>query len=121
MTTASTITAELDRHEAEMKGLVDALKAQIAALPDNPRIKRLSAYGFVMSSKDLNNNWSAEHHNFLEQYRLIVEMIERAEPSRAVAIVRDAVAKGFIRPTKAPSNAFKLHPDVINHLKGLLA
>lgn len=120
MDTAKNITMELDRHEAEMKSLVDALKAQIAALPDNPRIKRTGRGAFVMSSKDLNNNWSAEHHDFKKQYELIVGMIERAEPSRAVAIIRAAIEEGSIRPSKAPSNTFRLHPDVINHLKGLL-
>ena len=120
MTVAKGIAAELDRHEVEMQRLVADLKAQIVALPDNPRIKRMSRGAFTMSSKDLDGNWSAEHHDFKKQYELIIGMIERSEPSRAVAIIRAAIEEGSIRPSKAPHNTLKLHPDVINHLKGLL-
>jgi DNA-binding GntR family transcriptional regulator len=114
------IAAELDRHETEMRRLVEDLKAQIAALPDNPRITRISKQAFTISSRDIGSNWSAEHHDFKCQYRKLVEMIERAEPGRAVAIVRNAVEDGAIRPSKSSSSTIRLHPDVVAHLKTLL-
>jgi DNA-binding GntR family transcriptional regulator len=119
-TTVKGITAELDRHETEMNRLVELLKEQIEALPDNPRITRVSQQAFTISSRDIGNNWSPEHHDFKCQYRQIIEMIERAEPSRAVAIIREAIAKKAIRPSKAPSNTLQLHPDVVAHLSTLL-
>ena len=114
------ITAELDRHETEMRRLVEDLKAQIAALPDNPRITRIGTQAFTISNRDIGSNWSAEHHDFKCQYRQLVEMIEKAEPSRADAIIRKAVEDKAIRRSSAPCNTLQLHPDVLAHLKTLL-
>ena len=120
MNTSAQITAELNRHTAEMSHLVEALQEQIRKLPDNPRIKRLSTKCFTMSWSNVGSNWSAEHHDFRKQYELLTEMIRKASPDRAVAIIRDAVETGKIRPYDGPGGTVSLHQDVIGYLRTLL-
>ena len=60
---------------ATLQRVVDAIEARILALPDNPRIKRLSPQAFIVSSKDLGDNWTVAYHDYKAQYRLVVEAI----------------------------------------------
>ena len=96
----------------------------IAALPDNPRIHRMNDRCFVVSKKDLGDNWTPEHHDFQWQYRAVIASIQRAKAVDAIAALRAIVAAGKVRYPNCPSdNSHKyvnLHPDVIANLKTLL-
>jgi len=135
MGNATAIVREIVRHKAEMDRLVSAFKARIAELPDNPRIQRLSPKCFVASFSDvtanqtvertdgskthIGSNWSPEHHDFKEQYRHLIELVSRSS-DRPIQIVYDAIKSGRIRVGE-PKYTITLHPDVVWHLRELLA
>lgn len=66
----------------EMLKQIDNFKKEIQEnilqIPDNKNIKRLNSNPncFVISSKDLGNNWSPEHHDNLYQAKILQEIIE---------------------------------------------
>lgn len=119
MNNAQEITKEIERHAHAMSGIVAQLKADILALPDNPRIQRVSGnpHCFVMSSSHLGNNWSAEHHDFKKQYELVVRQLEGSPDvvNKLLRIVNDGKVKlgGCFHET------VRLHDDVIQHLSDL--
>lgn len=105
-----TVAEQLDQ-------LVNNLVAAILALPDNPRITRVSNNCFVLCSKDLGNNWTPTHHDFKKQYQLIVDTIRRSHAIDAMDTLQRIINEGKI---KDGTNKVNLHPDVIEHLKTLL-
>jgi len=98
---------------------IQALKAdmisQIESLPDNPRINRIGDRGncFVMSSKDLGDNWTPEYHDFKWQYNKIVEWINKFTAKRAIDILEEIVRRGSVRISK---RTYYFHPDVVAKL-----
>jgi len=101
--------------------LVGSLEEKIASLPDNPRITRLgsSPRCFTMSSRDLGNNWSVEHHDFKLQYGHIIEAIQKNKDN-ALNVVCNAIATGKIRiGVGETKHTLALHDDVVKHLVGL--
>lgn len=104
----------------QIKRLVEDLNAQIQALPDNPRIKRLGHNCFIMSSKDLRDNWTPAHHDFKQQYKLIIEAIQRSRSIDAVATLQKIVNQEKVQDGHSVKTYVNLHPDVIAHLKTLL-
>lgn len=110
---------EIESHSAEMDRLMSALKAKILELPDNPRISRLRGSCFTMLASNLGNNLSAEHHDFREQYRILVEMMEKAGPWSALKVLTEAIETESLCPYGRKH--LNLHPDVVEHLKGLVS
>ena len=66
------------RREYEKK--IEAVRAELPrrleGLPDNPKIHRFSKNCYVMNSKDLENNWSAEYYDWAYQYRVLSGAIQ---------------------------------------------
>ncbi len=101
---------------AEIDRIRMALTERIGTLPDNPRIHRMSEHAFIMSSKDLGDVWSAEYHDFKHQYRKIIDYLIQGEPQACYAKLERALQLGRLEN----SEKTKLHPEVVNHVKGIL-
>ena len=112
------LQAEYANATATLQKVVDAIEAKIMSLPDNPRITRLSPQAFTISSKDLGNNWSPEHHDFKRQYRIIVDAIKRANVGRALIVLKEIIDKQVV--VIGGRQNLRLHPDVVQYLTTLL-
>ena len=112
------IQTETERHAKVMSGLIAQLKNHILSLPDNPRIKRLagSPNCFTMSSKDLGNNWSVEHHDFKKQYKIIVKELETSNLSNVYNKLKQIIEEERVVFNKSFSR-INLHPDVVSYLR----
>lgn len=108
------ICSQILSTKRQLKDLVKSLCAEILALPDNPRIKRINKRCFIISSKDLLNNWSPEHHDFAWQYREIVGCIINSPSSKCLKILEKMIRTQTI---KTQGYSTRLHPDVIENLK----
>jgi hypothetical protein len=116
----SRLQSEVDRHRKAMHKLVKEFRHQIEGLPDNPNAKRLGGKGFIVSSSDMKNNWSPEHHDFKSQYKYLSEMVQK-NPERAIYIIHEAVMRETIRVGQGDSRfTINLHPEVVSHLRGFL-
>src|SRR5574340_25708 len=98
----------------QLSALVKALIDRIKALPDNPRVKRITKSCFVVSSKDLGDNWSYKYHDFILQYNAVIAAIQKTNPLHAVDKLRSIVTAGEIR--QPGITIVRLHPDVIANL-----
>ena len=116
----NTLRQQIATAAKQIEQLVEALNAQIQALPDNPRIRRLGHNYFVMSSKDLGNNWAPAHHDFKQQYKLIIEAIQRSRSIDAIATLQRIINEKKVQDGPSVKTYINLHPDVIEHLKTLL-
>ena len=118
MSKFSDLEQECARYAAEKTRLVDAIKAEISGLPDNPRIRRAAGNPkcFVTTFADLGGNWSVEHHDFKLQYDHIATMVGKSENPSA-CLVR-AIAEGRIK-IGSPGYWVTLHEDVKAHLMRL--
>lgn len=113
------IVQQFAEAQAVLDGLLAKLQQQIRALPDNPRIKRLEGTNaFVVSSRDLGNNWSAAHHDFKAMYEAVVGEISTGNPAHAIEKLRKIVGERMIHTAKV--GRISLHPDVIHYLRSLL-
>jgi hypothetical protein len=110
---------ECERHARAISGIVTKLKQTILGLPDNPRIHRMSKnpHCFVISYKHLGDNWSVEHHDFVKQYELIVQELEKSHPDDIIKKLKNIVSEGKIRVTSTMSRyTVALHKDVVDYL-----
>lgn len=95
--------------------ILSQLCFQIEALPDNPRIKRISEQSFVLRASDLGNTWAPEHYDFKRCYKLIVAYLRKQPASQfAVCFKRVIDNKQLIIN---PSWKIRLHADVVAHLE----
>jgi hypothetical protein len=123
------LRAEIFNRERVHRKLVqdqkDELKRRVFSLPDNPAIKRVADNGFTATFSNLGGNWSVEHHNFATQYRLVAEIIDRAEsPLSAIRQIRRSIIEKKV-VVKGNSQgwtnyAVGLHPKVVAGLKTVL-
>lgn len=123
------LRADIFKHERERRRVEAVLKAElrrrVLSLPDNPAIKRVSDNGFTATFSNLGGNWSVEHHNFATAYRLVAEIIDRAEsPLSAIRQIRRAIIEKKV-VVKSNSQgwtnyAVGLHPKVVAGLKTVL-
>lgn len=109
---------ELHAKMEAIKAIVVKLAEQIAALPDNPRIKRLGPRCFILQSKDLDNNWTPSHHDFQIQYEAIIDLIRSIPPENVFDRLRELVKAGTIK--RRDQGTIRLHRDVVGHLAKLL-
>ena len=95
------------------------IKNTVLSLPENPKIKVLSTKpkAFVIQSKDLGNNWSAEHHSFSYQYEKIVEAIHTAHIDYLPLLFEKIKETGYVLVN---NEKVKIHPKVIENLKGVI-
>jgi hypothetical protein len=96
-----------------------AIKNKIRNLPDNPRIKRINKQCFVMSSANLGNNWSAEHHDFKATYRIINREIAKKSPQIMLTFLTELIETGKIY-LSAQKYTLRPHKDVISYLKEII-
>ena len=118
------IKKETERHTETMKELLGQLKTHILALPDNPRINRITSQCFTINSKDLGSNWSPEHHNFKKQYELIVKELQASKPANVFNKLHKIISEGKIVTSTTTgylrtNHTLNLHPDVVSHLRKL--
>lgn len=114
--------------KAEIKNLIkqaeqikQAIFAQIAGLPDNPRIKRIDDRCFTMSSADLGSECilSPQYHDFKATYRIINKELENKTPQSILVFLTKLAEQGHIR-LDAQNYTMRVHPDVQVYLKALL-
>ena len=105
--------------DLEMGTIKQALIDTVLAMPDNPKINRISDQCFTISVKDLSPDLclTPGYYDFKRQYRLIVEIIEDNGTSRALTLIREIITNGSIR---YHSEVTKFHPGVVEHLKTLM-
>jgi len=120
------IQKEIERHAQAMNTLIRELKTHILALPDNPRINRISnaPQCFTIKSKDLGNNWTAEYHDFKKQYELIVKELEASELSNAFNKLYKIINESKVVYSSSghggcprTTHTLNLHPDVVRYLR----
>ena len=109
-------------HERECRKLAGQQKAElkrrILSLPVNSKAKPCGK-GFILNFADLDTRWSAEYYNFDSQYRLLAEVVDKAEsPLSALLRLRRAVKERRI--VVGTINTL-LHPVVVTSLKKVLA
>ena len=122
-TTAQQLQEQANQFKMRAAELVEKLRKEILALPDNPRISRATGNPrcFVMSSSNLGDNWSAEYHDFGHQHRLLADAVDRAGPLKAAETLRTIARQGYVRtPCYNTPRKQKLHPDVVAQIEGLL-
>ncbi len=113
----------------KIEGVRDALAAQIATLPDNRGIRRLSDRCFIIRFKDLTvtttdaagnkhtaNNWCPRFHDFKGQYRKIIDLLNGGAPQDCYHKLEKAIIDGRLEDREKT----KLHPGVIAHLAALI-
>jgi hypothetical protein len=92
---------------------------KILGLPDNPNIKQRDGKGFIVSSASLMSTlWNVAYHDFKLQYQAVVKELAASPVENTVQVLSRIVDTGFVQESK--TNRFRLHPDVIKHLKELL-
>ncbi len=106
----------------QIKALKRALYVAISGLPDNPKIKRLGSGCFTIMSSDISRDriWSPEYYDFRLQYEEIIKLIDKTPIEKIDKVFEDIFKTGFLYNTgNDRSRRYILHPEVIEHLKGL--
>ncbi len=99
---------DIEAVKAEVQRIKKSLQAMIEALP------------FVISPKDLGNNWSVEHHDFKVQYRKIAEKIEEMSIEAIPGFLRRLIETKTLVVDSHSNYRIGLHDDVVAHLVQLL-
>ena len=118
MNATQELRLELARHNERKALILSRLDAEIRALPDNPRIKRLSARAFLMRASDLRSNWSPRYHDFKWCYSEIAKAVARSpDPDN---MLNGIIESGKLKIYRGVSSwdVVSLHPDVIEKLNG---
>jgi len=94
------------------------IKKTVLSLPENPKIKVLSTKpkAFVVQSKALGDNWTAEYHSFSYQYEKIVEAITAAYIENIPKLFEKIREEGYVVVNNKRIN---LHPRVIENIKNI--
>lgn len=92
------------------------LENAILSLPDNPKIRRLDDRCFVLSFSDLGNNWTPFFHDFKQQYKKLVAIIDHAEPTTITPTLRAIIETGIYYHH---GHTYRFNPAVIGHLQTL--
>lgn len=115
----SKLESTIGKLAEEAQRIKDGLKAEIAALPDNPKIKRLSDSPSCYSVKagDLGNNFSAEYHDFKWQYERIIEIIDKTDTLNLPTVLAGLVMGARY---KKDQRIITFHPEVIRRLTEII-
>lgn len=112
--------------EAKKKTIIDNLVNLIIQLPDNPKAERIAHNIVIVNSKDLLDNWTAEHYNFKWQYEAIKAHLTTDIPLKKwLDRIEAILATGKIPKTYQEwqggrkFDPITLHPDVVLNLKML--
>lgn len=101
----------------EIARINKAIQKEITDLPDNPNIKRVSTNCFVMSSKNLGDNWSAFYHDFHAQYNKIAEVINNSGAENIVSNIHNIIESEAVYYNH---KYWRLNPQVVNNLKKIM-
>lgn len=93
------------------------LQAKILALPDNPRIERVSDIAFTVKASEMNEHLAAEYHNFKHVYELLAQVIDNVSTDRLYTFMRETIKDGYFMRR---GNKVFLHPDIVSHLKVIM-
>jgi thymidylate kinase len=107
--------SEIKELDEKIKKIRQDIKQLILDLPDNPCLKRISKNCFTISSKDLNDNFSAFFHDFKKQYEKIAEIIAKSELENILPHLNFIIENG-----RTQKDYTHFHPDVRANLKKLL-
>lgn len=114
-----TLSEELDRAQRRLDEILRRIAERVEALPDNPRVRRVSANAFTLSASDLGSNWSPFYHDFKAQYRAVADAIRGGNVATSTARLRAIISSRSVG-NSAGRFARTLHPEVVAHLKRLL-
>lgn len=117
MTNFANIVAAQHLYDLKIVRIKQKLADELLALPDNPKITRLSDRCFTISSADLSSDLclTPEYYDFKRQYELIVQIISECSVERAQALMEDIIRKGSIH---YPSGVYhRFHPNIVEQLK----
>lgn len=92
-----------------------AFEAHLAALPDNPHIrKRIGENAFILSSSALSGPWSAFSQNWEAQKKALSEHARRiaASPGPAVRVLREIA--GTCTETRMAGAGRRYHSDLVS-------
>lgn len=107
----------MDEIKAEMDRLREELARELLAVPDNPKIRRLAANAFVISSADLGSNWSPDFHDHKAQGRWLADAVLRAVDP--IEFLNDVVLYGKARDS-AEKRVRYFAPEVAAYVKSLI-
>ena len=97
------------------------LESESNELPQNPNIKRLNKNCYVVNfsevQKDKEQTMGAEYYDFKAQHKLIIEALEQADTIRLLSCINYMIDSGYVNVKRRHT---KLHPEVIEQLKGLI-
>lgn len=128
MNTFSKYKTASEAYQKKIHELNETLIREIDALPDNPRINRISEKCFTISSSDLGTtNWTPFYHDFRNQYAYLKAVIENYPPDTVENIFQEIVTKGKHTPNKTMNygehiflsrTIYYFHNDVRKLIKG---
>lgn len=101
-------------YEQRLKTMKQAIREEIAKLPDNPKIQRLAKNCFVIRSGDLGNNWTPEYHDWIRQYELASSLLDHADFRCGIKNLIHVIRKGKLRLRKGMT-AGRFGSDYIVH------
>lgn len=102
-----------------IKAFKEELIKELGNIPDNSKIKRIGNNCFTISFKDLNDNWSPQHHDTLAQAKILQEIIRKSENLKAIQnILKSVVVTGRISHKEYRNLVF--HDDVRAFVKKML-
>jgi len=114
----ASLSHKIENLRREADQIRKEIQARLAAMPDNPRVHRISDKAFVMSWRRVGKSWSVEYHDFNYQYGAIAKALEGMDVLQIPAFIKSLIDKGVFRISS--QHKVKLHPDVREQLRTLL-
>ena len=116
---------ELQAIDNQVQKIKEKFAEQINALPDNPKINRISTSPccFTIMSSDLGNNWSPFYHDYKAQYKFLADLVTKTKGESIINILEKIVKKGTysqVAHPYGPTYTRKFHPAVISKLKEII-
>jgi len=119
--TRSGVLARLKQAMRLVDALWERVYERINAIPQNPRVRPLSHHAFVISSRDLGQSWSPEHHDFWRQAAVIVQALKATDTPARLQRLHQIVAEGKVYVgSQGARYSLRLHADVVAYLRELL-
>lgn len=105
----------------QIEDLKNSIADNINQMPDNPKIKRLSTnpHCFIVNSKDLEDNLSAEYYDTKYQAKMIIEIIKSRENLNSIKNMLDEIANTGIYKVNDGHRMF-FNTQVREYIKNIL-
>lgn len=101
-----------------------SVRERIKQLPDNPKAERIADNIVIIRKNDLNDNWSAEYHNWNWQYEVLSNYLtsDKCTPEKAIKRLEEVIADKKV-PMSAVCVGAKgyqnLHPELVKEIDKL--